>query len=45
MGKEKKGEGLALVEFQEAMERSNVDKFTDQMLAGLSDVVRFRRGC
>jgi hypothetical protein len=37
MDEGKKSEELALVELQEAMRQSNVDKITDEMLAGLSD--------
>jgi hypothetical protein len=37
MGGEKKSEELALVEFQEAMERANVEKITDETLVDLSD--------
>jgi hypothetical protein len=35
MSEEKKSEDLALIEFQEAMKRSNIDKITDEMLAWL----------
>jgi hypothetical protein len=37
MTEKKENKELGLVEFQEAMERSNVEKIADEMLAGLSD--------
>jgi hypothetical protein len=36
MAEDKKSVDLTLVGFYEAMERSNVEKITDEMLAGLS---------
>jgi hypothetical protein len=41
MDEGKKSEELALVELQEAMRQSNVDKITDEMLAGLLDYFEY----
>jgi hypothetical protein len=37
MAKEKKSEELALVAYHDAIERSNVEKITDEFMVGLSD--------